>query len=336
VVSTNVTPLGATVQAPPIVQELEALFANLDDAPLLRALAGPVRPGPKTHSVSTLWRCLLTKHHMGIASTDALIRTLTNNPWVAQVCGIPWPNGIPHKSTFSRFFAKLSHPRYSAKVKEVSRDLVRRRYQETPGFGRLVAVDSTTIKAWSNGGKPVKSDPEAGWSIKKGSQGVKEMVYGWKLHLLVDCGPGEMPIAANISAGNVHDSQRISNVLSEARKTYPRFLPRFVIADAGYSSKEIFHLIRSQFKSQPAIKLNPQHKTLLRGEGPKQATAEFQALGRQRQSVERAFSLLKRNWALNNITTQGIRKVTTHCYLALIVMQTAYHSRDTLLISSSI
>ena len=53
---------------------------------------------------------------------------------------------------------------------------------------------------------------------KKGPQGVKEYTYGYKLHLLVDCAY-ELPIAANISPGNVHDVERASNVFSEARFT---------------------------------------------------------------------------------------------------------------------
>ena len=44
--------------------------------------------------------------------------------------------------------------------------------------------------------------------------------------------------------------------------------------------------------------------------------------------------MLKRMWALNNITVQGWRKATVHCYLVLIEMQAgrlvrreAYHRK---------
>jgi hypothetical protein len=47
-----------------------------------------------------------------------------------------------------------------------------------------VALDSTTLKARSNGGKTVKADPDAGWSNKKGTNGPKEFTYGWKAHVL--------------------------------------------------------------------------------------------------------------------------------------------------------
>ena len=316
----NFTPVGATVQAPPIVKALQSLFDNLDDTPLLKALIGPSRRGPKGHPVYTLWRCFLVKHYLSLPSTAAMIRTLSNNPFVAQACGIQSPDAIPHEATFSRFYARLSKRDMLPKVKDVSRRLVRQHYATTPGFGKVTALDSTTLKAWSNGGKTPHADTEAAWSVKKNSHGKQEFTYGWKLHLLVDC-ETELPIAANVSAGNVHDSKRVSNVLSEARKTYTRFHPRFVVMDAGYSSREIFHLVRSHFKSQPAIKLNPQHKTLLRSEGPRQSTPEYTALFSQRQAVERCFSRLKGQRSLNHITVRRRMKVTLHCYLSLLVMQ---------------
>ena len=41
-------------QVPPIVRELEGIFAHLDDGPLLDALIGPTRRGPKGHPVEVL------------------------------------------------------------------------------------------------------------------------------------------------------------------------------------------------------------------------------------------------------------------------------------------
>ena len=62
---------------------------------------------------------------------------------------------------------------------------------------------------------------------------------GWKLHLLVDC-EFELPIAANVTPGNTSDVTRATNLLSEARRTYSRFLPRYLMVDQGYSSRPLF------------------------------------------------------------------------------------------------
>lgn len=307
----------AVLQVPPVVADLQVLFGSLDDAPLVAALQGPVRRGPKGHSSKILWRCYVAKYRMGLASTDTLIRALHDNPFLAKVCGIEAPDAIPHKSTFSRFFAKLSKRAYLHLVKDVSRSLVNRSFDTRPGFGQRVALDSTTLKAWSNGGKMRKADKEAGWSVKRGTQGKNEFTYGWKLHLLVDA-EYELPIAAHVSAGNVHDAKRASNVLSEAQFTrHGKFRPHFVMADKGYSGKPIQDLVRCYW-AKPIIDVNAAHEKLARRTAKRRATPEFAALYKQRTAVERVFSRLKGQRALNRITVRSLAKVTVHCYLALV------------------
>ena len=115
-VSTDYTAPAAVTQTPPIVGELQRLFDSLDDSRLVGELIGPTRRGPKGHSVEAIWRAFVTKHHMGLPTTRALIGTLENNPWIAEACGFDWPN-IPHEATFSRFFKRLSTPKFLPRVK---------------------------------------------------------------------------------------------------------------------------------------------------------------------------------------------------------------------------
>lgn len=309
------------VQQPPIVAELEGIFASLDDGALLEVLQGPTRRGPKGHPIKILWRCFVAKYVLGLSSTAALIRTLRDNPFIARACGIASPESIPHEATFSRFFSRLSKYRIAAKLKDVSRSLVRHHYGSLPGFGQRVALDSTTLKGWVNGGKPRLSDKEAKWSVKRNTHGKEEFTLGYKLHLLVDC-EYELPIGANISVGNVHDVVRASNVPSEARYgTKGLFHPKYVMADKGYSSKELRSLIRRQYKGAPVIDVPSGHKKALAALGEQLTLPGYAALRKQRTAVERVFSRLKGQRSLNRITTRGLRKVTVHCYLSLIAMQ---------------
>lgn len=317
-----ITP-GAAVQAPPIVQQLEAIFTKLDDEALLETLVGPIRRGPKGHPIEVLWHCLVAKYVMGLSSTDALIRELNNNPLVARVCGIDSPEAIPHKSTFSRFIARLSKYNTTARLKDVSRSLVRDCYANLPGFGERVAIDSTTLKGWVNGGKPRPSDKEARWSVKKNTQGKQEFTLGWKLHLMVDC-EYELPIAANVTPGNAHDGRRASHVLREARfGASGAFRPEYVMADKGYSSKELRDLIHRQYRAIPVIDIPSNQKKTLAIYAEQLTLPEYIALRKQRGAIERVNSRLKGQRSLNRITTRGLRKVTVHCYLALIAMQSA-------------
>lgn len=315
-------------QPPPVVAQLKALFERLDDAALLERLTGPTRRGPKGHPVQVLWRCLVTKYVLGIPSTAALIRTLQNNPYIAEACGIASPDAIPHESTFSRFFARLSKYNTAAKVKDVSRSLVKRFYADLPGFGKRVAIDSSTLKGWANGGKSVPSDKEARWSVKKNTQGKTEFTLGYKLHLMVDC-EYELPIAANVTPGNTSDVTRASHVLQEARFVNKgRFHPEYVMADKAYSSQELRRLIRQQYRAMPVIDIPSGHKKALVSYAEQLTLPSYSALKKQRGAVERAFSRLKGQRSLNHITVRGLRKVTLHCYLSLIAMQGLYFHRE--------
>ena len=158
---------------------------------------------------------------MGLDSVCSLIRTLYDNPYIAQACGIDSPAQIPSQPTFSRFFAKLCRKQYALAVKDMMRNMVRRMFKEYPGFGKSVAIDSTDIKAWSNGGKRREgktSDPEAGWVIKKNTDGNREYVWGYKVHLIADT-QYEMPLGMIVTKGNTPDVKRASNLLSEVRFT---------------------------------------------------------------------------------------------------------------------
>ena len=314
------TVVRAGVQTPPVVPQLQAVFAKLNDEALLAALIGPTRRGPKGHPVQSLWRCFIAKYVLGLPSTAALIRTLHNNPFIAETCGLPSPDLIPSEATFSRFFARLSSLKCKRLVKDVSRDLVRRCYETLPGFGKRVALDSSVVKAWSNGARTVKADQEAGWTVKDGSNGVKEVTYGYKLHLLVDA-EYELPIAANISPGNVHDQARASYVLREARFTTSKFHPAFLMADQGYSGMPLQRLLIRQYRTTPISQINKSHKRLKEKVKDLESSAEWKALYKQRQSVERVFARLKTQRSLNRITVRRLMKVRTHCYLSLLALQ---------------
>ena len=117
------------------------------------------------------------------------------------------PESPPSQPTFSRFGGKLSRRPFSLLVKDIMRNLTRRMYDRFPNFGKSVAIDSTDVKAWSNGGKKRKgkhSDTDAGWIVKKSTDGNMKYVYGYKIHILADT-ETEMPIVIDATAGNVAD-----------------------------------------------------------------------------------------------------------------------------------
>jgi transposase len=315
------------VKSPPAVKQLNAIFRSIPDRDLIADLkASTGRPG---YTVEVLWKTYVAGVVLGLPTFASLIRTLQNNPLIAVACGITGYEGIPTKFAYSRFMRKLSQPRYVVMVKNIMRSLTRSLYDTLPNFGKSVAIDSTDLKAWSNGANHPVADPDATWAVKLDTSGKKKFYFGYKLHLLADT-QYELPVAANLTTGSIHDTRVASRVLGQARFTYSRFHPKYVICDAGYSSTKLRRLIKSQYHAEPIIKVNPAHKKALFPE-----TEEWKAIYNRRSSIERIFSRLKGYRRLNNITVRRIHKVTVHCFLSLIVVQAqALHSATSNQVSS--
>jgi transposase len=303
----------------PIVKQLNAIFRSIPDDGLLATLTAKTgRPG---YTVKVLWKTYIAMVVLGLPTFASLIRSLRDNPSLAVACGITSADGIPTKYAYSRFMGKLSKPRTVTRVKDVMRSLTRSLYAALPDFGKSVAIDSTDIKAFSNGAKKPVSDPDATWAAKLDTASKKKFYYGYKLHLLADT-QYEIPIAAKVTTGSTSDVRTASHVLQQARYTYSKFHPDYVMADAGYSSQKLRHLVKRQYRAEPIIKVNPAHKKSLFPE-----TKEWKALYDRRSSIERVFGRLKCYRRLNNVTVRRKYKVTVHCFLSLIVVQAqALHS----------
>ena len=173
------------------------------------------------------------------------------------------------------------------------------------------------MKAWSNGSKTKKSDPDAGWVVKGGTNGKRKFVWGYKMHLLVDT-THEIPITANITKGNTADVRQATPLLSQARCITGKFHPEYVICDAGYSSNKLHRVIKRQWRAEPIIKINKAHKKRLFEE-----TIEWQMIFNRRTAVERVFGRMKNHRRLNDITVRSRRRVTIHSLIPVIVTQAA-------------
>lgn len=298
----------------PIARQLEAIFSTIPEDELLTALK-VYYAGRNGYTYRVLWRTYVAMTVLNLTSFAALIRTLENNPYIAQACGITSPDAIPSKFAYSRFLRKFQAVKNVVLVKNIMRSLTRQCYEAFPSFGKSVAIDATDLRAWANGRKTHTSDPDAGWVIKADTAGKPKFTWGYKLHLMVDT-TYEIPITANITKGNTADVRQATPLLSQARYITGKFHPDYIICDAGYSSGELRKVIKRQWRAQPIIRAPKTHKKWLAEE-----TVEWQAIFNRRTAVERVFSRMKNHRRLNNITVRGKRRVTVHSLLPIIVTQ---------------
>ena len=306
---------------PPVVGELKAIFAALPDKELIARLRGPRRRGRPGYDPEILWRTYICYYYLGLESVSALIRILYDNPYIAAACGIHSPAEMPNQSTFSRFGSRLARPLIRTLVRNVTRALTRALYERFPDFGKSVAIDSTDIRAWSNGGKKGKdgkvTDKDAGWVVKSNTDGRKKFVWGYKVHILADT-HYELPLVVDTTAGNVHDIRKATPLLQQARFTYRPFKPDYVICDAGYSSDKLRRTIKKQYHTEPIIDPNPTHKRAVQAA---KKTADWRTIYRRRGGIERLNGRLKAFRKLNHVRVRGRFKVRIHVLLSIITLQ---------------
>jgi len=302
--------------SPPLVNQLESLFKVIPEDELLRALK-VYYAGRNGYTYRVLWRTYVAMTVLNLPSFSSLIRSLRDNPYLAEACGITSLDAIPSKYAYSRFIRKLQSGKNVVHVKNIMRSLTLRCYEVFPNFGKSVAIDATDLKAWSNGRKARKSDQDAGWVVKLDTNGRKKFVWGYKLHLMVDT-RYEIPITANITKGNVADVKHATPLLSQARYMTGKFIPDYIICDAGYSSGKLRRAMKYQWHSMPIIKSPKSHKQWIGEETPK-----WQAIYSRRTAVERVFGRMKTHRRLNNITVRSRRRVTVHSLIPVIVTQAA-------------
>ena len=301
------------VPEPPIVGELQAFFEALPDADLIALLTRKGR-GRRGYQPRILWRAYVAYYALGLPSISDVVRLLRNNPAIASVCGIETAAQIPSQPTFSRFVTRLAHSHWvRTAVRNVMREMTRTMFERFPDFGKSVAIASTDIRGWTNGGKRYRgkpSDPNAGWVVKTNTAGKNKYTFGYKVHILADT-QYELPMAIDVTAGNFADVRKATPLLAQARYTYSGFHPQYVMADAAYSSIELWRVIRRQYRAEAMIDPNPTHRQM--NERVKK-TPEWRKLYNRRTAVERLNGRLKGFRKLDMVRVRGRHKVMIHAF----------------------
>ena len=175
-----------------------------------------------------------------------------------QVCG--FGERIPSESTVSRFVGRLVQ--HQDLLEECFTAVTAQLRRKLKGFGRVVAVDSTSVETFSNPNRKVISDPDAAWGVKnssKSKEGKTEFFFGYKLHLLSDADYG-LPLAFTITPGNTNDSPILKPLLEKADDTLPWLRFRYLLADRGYDAIEN-HREVIQRKAIPVIHIRKSNST---------------------------------------------------------------------------
>lgn len=260
-----------------------------------------------------IFKALLLKEMRQISSKRKLAMFLKRNPYWLRKCGFEEP---PDHSTFTRFMERVGADSFEKIFDHLVKQIGARR-----NMGRVVAVDSTLIKAYSRSYKnSVPSDPDAKWGYNPNNEG---WVFGYKLHLAVDA-ELELPLTFTITPANLYDSVEYPNLLKNLIEKGIK--PKIVIADAGYDSKKNYFITLAE-DAIPIIALNPRNmkkkkRDFERALPIQRDSEDWRSLYKKRGSVERVFSRLKEELNLKTVKVRFIDKVKIHVALNLIAMLT--------------
>lgn len=239
-------------------ERLLIVLEALDAEKLLNTLEREHWTGRKGYSIRGMWAALIAGILHQCQSLAAIVRLLERNKDIRMICGFVGKDEVPGEDAMGRFLSKLVA--HEDLVEVCFESMVERLRHLLPGFGQKLVVDSTDIKAFSNGHRRQKSDPDARWGAKgtaeqKQEQGKKRDLYYWfgyKLHLLVD-GIYELPLSFSITPANVSDTRQMPVLLEKANLKRPEAKPEAIIADKGYDSQQNNQLIYHEYSASPVI-----------------------------------------------------------------------------------
>jgi transposase, IS5 family len=253
-----------------------------------------------------MFKALLLQMWYGL-SDPQLEKQLARDLLFRRFVGLSLSSSVPDHSTLWRFRQQLElGDRLTRLLGQINDQLASRGLYIKRGA--ISIVDASVIQAQRN--RPNKNqhgvntqDSEAGYSVKAGADGKTKSTYGYKAHVNVD--EDGLVKAMEVTAGNVHDSQCFTGLLSgDEAKAY---------ADAAYASEKT-----DAWLAQRKI----ENGVLARAYRNKPLTAEQKqrnkALSSVRCIVERVFGVMKLHYGLGKARYLGLARNKTR--VALICM----------------
>jgi hypothetical protein len=296
-----------------------ALFQGLDlrsvEPVLLEAYSGRRRRPP--YSPVAMLRALIFQKIRQISSWRKLSSILRHEQTWLPVLGF---ENAPCHDSFSEFTRRVGPERFH-RVFLILQSQLRTTY---PALGERIAVDSTIVRGYSNPNrrKGSVSDPNARWGVTGQKLNRPMHVFGYKLQISCDADFG-LPLNYLVVPANRSDSRLYPEILLRTKSSGNHV--DVVIADAGYDSKRNI-LLTIKHRAIPIIKLNPRRSKDKRNRRAdyilpvKRNSAEWNRYYDMRVSVERIFSRLKEELALNHLKLRHLDRVEVHFALCLMAM----------------
>ena len=269
-------------------------------------------PGRKQINPLAMLKAQLAKHLLNIISDRRLALRLRNDHKVARACG--FRSRTPSHGLFTHFRHRLGEETYQQIFNQLTRMLL----ESGTIIGKVIAVDSTHLKAYSGramDNRTGRSDGDA--RVGRGRRG---FILGYRVHTAC-CADSELPLAYTVAPCNENDKLHFEPLLERVLRLGVRF--KSVLADSQYSSENVRNAAM-WLGAEPVIPVrrDSRVKEALR------VGRDFIAMGakriirlfRKRWSIERLFGRAKEWLLLDGLRVRGLAQVSIHVSLSLISM----------------
>jgi transposase len=201
------------------------------------------REGPGRTPINPLamLKAQLAKHLLRIPSDRRLALRLRNDYKTARACG--FRRKTPSHGLFTHFRHRLGEETYT----RVFNGLTKMLLESGTIIGKVVAVDSTHIKAYNGramDNRVGRSDPDA--RVGRGRRG---FILGYRMHTAC-CADSELPLAFTVAPCNENDKVYFEPLLERIHRLGVEF--KSVLADAPYSSVNVRDATE-RFGAEPII-----------------------------------------------------------------------------------
>ena len=234
----------------PLAEELKEIFDSVPFQRLVKTLKNYRWTGRPGYNPETMLKAMLVGYYKAIGTLAELARYVEDHREIASVCGFRDDEPTPSRSTLSRFISRLArHQDLLDECLEIIADGFK---DLLPDFGKVVAIDCTSVPSYSNPDNEPVSDPVAGWIVREGSER-KQWEFGYRLHLIVDAN-WELPIAKEVTLAKDNEKVATLPMLWKTRENLPWFKPDAVIADKAYDIYDHYNAIVRDLGADPIIK----------------------------------------------------------------------------------
>jgi hypothetical protein len=233
---------------------------------------------------------------------------------MAKACG--FRRKTPSHGLFTQFRQRLGKDGYEKVFSMLLEQLMESGVIE----GKVVAVDSTAVKAYSQRdleNKRGKSDFDA--RVGRGRRG---FILGYKVHTAC-CTNSELPLAFMVEPCNMNEKRFINLLLEKLKRRGVGF--KTVVADAQYDSANVRNAVikygaeavipyRKSSKIRTALKVGKDFIV--------QGVKRLVKLFRKRLCIERVFSRAKEWLLLDHLRVKGLEQAFIHACLSFSAMLT--------------